>query len=302
MADTVEKVEKIYCHDGGYGYRDNNDALYALLAQRNNCDPMAMAMMGNGGFGAGGWNNPFAYMMFMAMFRGFGGWGNDGMYGQNAQNIELQNQIQSLRTQLQDNQNSNLIMQAIGNGFNRNDFAISQLAQNLGCDFKTVQSAICQVQAAVQQVSGQLNYSAERVINAGQMGDMNIITALKDCCCNLREGISTLRADLQLQNCQNTGAILNGQRDTNAIVSQGIAQAGFIAEQNKCEIINAINSAQQRTSDLLNNHWSQEQQREIQDLKAEISNLRQTDRILGRLTGNPYYSGNGCCGNNFGGL
>lgn len=290
MADTVEKI---YCHDKG-----NNDALYALLANQrnNNCDPMAMAMMGNGGFG-GNWNNPFAYMMMMAMMRWLGIGDGYGMNGQNAQNIELQNQIQSLRSQLQDNQNTNLLRQAIGDGFTRNDFALSQLSQNLNFDFNGLKECCCQVQAAIQQVAGQVGFTGERVINAAQMGDMNIIQQLQNCCCDVRENISNLRADLQLQNCQNTGAILNGQRDTNAIVSQGFSQLGFVAEQNKCDIVNAINAAQQRTSDLLNNHWSAEQQLKIQDLKAEISNLRQTDRILGRLTGNPYYAGgNGCCG------
>ena len=41
MADTIEKI---YCD------RDNsNDALYALLSQKNQTDPMAMAAALNGG-------------------------------------------------------------------------------------------------------------------------------------------------------------------------------------------------------------------------------------------------------------
>lgn len=293
MADTVEKI---YCHDKG-----NNDALMAsLLSRNNNCDPMAMAMMGGGGFG-GTWNNPFAYMMMMSMMRwlGYGGDGY-GMNGQNAQNIELQNQIQSLRSQLQDNQNTNLLRQAIGDGFTRNDFALSQLSQNLNFDFNGLKECCCQVQAAIQQVAGNIGFTGERVINAAQMGDMNIITQLKDCCCQNKELVQRMGYENQLGQ---KDIIFNSQRGfdfVNRSVERGFSESGFIAERNKCDIVNAINAAQQRTSDLLTNHWSNSQQREIQDLKAELSNFRQTERILGRLTGNPYYAngnGCGCCGN-----
>lgn len=62
------------------------------------------------------WNNPFAYLIWM-MFAGrfFGnGWGDQGYQnGQNAQNIEMQNQLQAIRTQLQDNQNSDCIKSAV---------------------------------------------------------------------------------------------------------------------------------------------------------------------------------------------
>ena len=72
-----EVTEKIYCCDRG----DNDNALAAaILAGNNRRDdwgPMA-AMMGGG---MNNWmNNPFAYLMFLALFRngGFGcGWNNN---------------------------------------------------------------------------------------------------------------------------------------------------------------------------------------------------------------------------------
>lgn len=70
-----ETVEKIYCCD-----RDNNDnALAAAILANGRRDndgwPMAAAMMNNGGWNQNQWmNNPFAYLMFLALFRndGFG--------------------------------------------------------------------------------------------------------------------------------------------------------------------------------------------------------------------------------------
>lgn len=71
---------------------------------------MAMAAMMNGGMG-NQWNNPFTYLVWMMFAQRM--WGNDWGNGQNAQNVELQNQIQSLHSQIADNQNSNMIMDAI---------------------------------------------------------------------------------------------------------------------------------------------------------------------------------------------
>ena len=61
----------------------------------------------------------------------------------------------------------------------------------LNIDFNTLQKCCCDIQAAIQQVAGQVNFSAERVINAVNLGDCNIIQALQaqqDKCDILRAG------------------------------------------------------------------------------------------------------------------
>ena len=160
----MEPVERIYCCD-----RDNNDNTLtaAILANGNNrrddWGPMAAMMSG----GMNNWmNNPFAYIMFLALFRNGGfGFNGDGT-GAATQGIETQAQLNAIRTQLQDNQNADCIKSAIqGNGF-----AISQLSQMLNIDFNTLQKCCCDIQAAIQQVAGQVNFSAERVINAVNLG------------------------------------------------------------------------------------------------------------------------------------
>lgn len=64
-----------------------------------------------------------------------------------------------------------------------NEMAIGQLANNLNCDFNTLSSAICSVRSGVQEVAGQVGFSAERVINAINLGDANLTSALQNCCC-----------------------------------------------------------------------------------------------------------------------
>ena len=48
-------------------------------------------------------------------------------------------------------------------------------------------------------------------------------------------------------------------------------------DNDKCDIIRAGQDNTQRIIDTLNNHWKDEQAREIQDLKAVISQKEQTD-------------------------
>lgn len=214
-----EVTEKIYCCDRG----DNDNALAAAIMsngnRRDDWGPMAAMMNGD----MNNWmNNPFAYMMFMALFRN-GGFGFDNGNGAGTQGIEMQAQLNAIRTQLQDNQNADCIKAAIqGNGF-----AIGQLAQTLGIDFNTLQRCCCDVQAAIQQVGGQVGLSAERVINAANLGDCNIIQALQNCCCQTQRQMADFRADIQLQNCKDTGELRNGQRDLGFAITQGFSSTAY---------------------------------------------------------------------------
>ena len=290
-------VEKIYCCD-----RDNNDNALAaaILANGNRRDdswPMAAAMMNNGGWNQNQWmNNPFAYLMFLALFRNGGfGFGGDGYNGAvNTQGIETQAQLNAIRTQLQDNQNADCIKSAIqGNGF-----ALSQLAQTLNIDFNTLQKCCCDVQAAIQQVAGQVGFSAERVINAVNLGDCNIIQALQNCCCQTQRQIADFRADVQLQTCQQTSELRNGQRDLGFAITQGFSATAFQAQQDKCDILRAGQDNTQRIIDTLNNHWKDEQALKIQDLKFELSQERQNNLINERFNrlGNCGCDWNNNCG------
>lgn len=265
-----ENVEKIYCCDRG----NDNALTAAILANTRRDDYGSIAASLNGG--ANGWlNNPFAYLMFLALFRN-GGFGFGDGSGVATQGIETQAQLNAIRTQLQDNQNADCIKSAIqGNGF-----ALSQLAQTLNIDFNALQKCCCDVQAAIQQVGGQVGFSAERVINAVNQGDCNIIRALQECCCQTQRQIADFKADIQLQNCKDTAELRNGQRDLGVAIAQGFASTAYETQRQTCDIINAGNANTQRVIDTLNNHWSAEDKLKIQDLKSEISQLKQTQQLI----------------------
>lgn len=280
-------TEKVYCYDHPSAYNNCNEAaLLAAMCSKQHTDPALTAMMANGGMN-GMWNNPFVYlvwMMFAGRFFNGNGWGDGN--GQSTQNIEMQNQLQAIRSQLSDNQNSTLLMDAIKG----NTAAIGQLAGNINCNYNTLSQAICCVKSAIEQVGGQVGFSAERVINAVNMGDCNIIQSIKDCCCTTQKSILEMGYQNQLANCQQTNTIMTGINGVNTGVERGFANVAYATQQQTCDIITAGNANTQKIIDTLNAHWNTELSQKNQDLKFEISQLRQNQYLAGLINGN-----DGCC-------
>ena len=269
----------------------------ALLGSLMNKDNDAMtALLANRGMN-GMWNNPFVYLVWM-MFAGrfFGnGWDNNG---QGQQNIEVQNQLQAIRSQLQDNQNSNLLMDAIKG----NNVAIGQLASNLNCDFNALNGAICDVRGGIDRLAGQVGFSAEKVINAVNLGDLNIVQQLKDCCCATQKAILEMGYQNQLGQkdiinttqdgfCKMGFGVQQGFATVNTAIERGFSQTAYETQKQTCDIINNQNANTQRIVDVLNGHWNDENNRKIQDLKFELSQERQNNFIAAKIA-----ALNGGCG------
>ena len=270
MADTIEKV---YCTgDGG-----NDNLAAALLARGRDNDPATMLAAMNGGMG-GGWNNPFAYMMMLGMFRFMYGDGWNVQNG-NVQRAEIQSQIDSLRNQMSDNHNSDLLMGAIQG----NNQDLKTLAANLNCDFNALQSSVCGIQAAIQDVGGKVGYSAERVINAANLGNLNIIQQLKDCCCTTQQNINRMGYENQLGQKDIINSMQRGFDFNNRSVERGFSALGFQLQQDKCDIIRSNQDNTQRIVDVLNNHWQQDLQQKYNDARLELSQQRQNATIIAAL-------------------
>lgn len=312
----AETVEKIYCTEP----YNNNDALLATLANQNGVNNPAamMALMNNGGMGM--WNNPFIYLVWMMFARRMYG-DENGNNVNSFQNAAIQDQIMSLRNQITDNQNSNQLMDAI----THNGTDVRTLAANLNCDYNALSGAICDVRASIDKVAGQVGFSAERVINAVNLGDQNIVQQLQNCCCQTKTVIQQMGYENQLANERQTG-ILGSKIDNNthSISSQlasnfaanqlqscqyqgqtinkidqliggiqtGFATIGYQAAKDKTDIIDAINASQQRTADQLNNHWTLELSQKLQDAKFEISQLKQNQYLGNLINGGCACNGN----------
>lgn len=263
-----ENLEKIYCCDNGA----NSALTAALMAKQPQNNDALMATLANGGMN--NWmNNPFVYLVWMMFANRF--WNNNG----NEQQTAIQGQLDALRNQMADNQNSNLLMDAVKG----NNVAIGQLASNLNCDFNTLNAAVCDVKANVDKVAGAIGFSAERVINAVQQGDATVTSALQSCCCQTQTAIANLKSDLQLQSCKDTGSILNGQSAIQQAITQGFAQLGYQNQQDKCDILQANDRNTQRIVDVLNQHWQADLQQRYNDARLELSQQRQNAELIAAL-------------------
>lgn len=279
MAEEVIKTTSC-CNDAMMG------GLLGAMANRDNNNPLAMAAMMRDRDDADMWNNPFAYMMMMGMMRYmYGADWNNRDNGADVQRAEIQSQIESLRNQMADNQNSNLLMGAIqGNG---ND--LKMLASNLNCDFNALQNSICGIQAGIQQLGGQVGFSAERVINAISQGNLQMTIALKDCCCQTQQNIIKMGYDNQLGQKDIVNQMQQGFSYTNTGIERAASNLGFQMQQDKCDIIRAGENNMQRILDTLNGHWDREKSDEIQDLKFKNSQMQQNLFMY-----NLYNGGCGC--------
>lgn len=278
MAEEVIKTTSC-CNDAMMG------GLLGAMANRDG-NPLAMAAMLRDRDDADMWNNPFAYMMMMGMMRYmYGADWNNRDNGADVQRAEIQSQIESLRNQMADNQNSNLLMGAIqGNG---ND--LKMLASNLNCDFNALQNSICGIQAGIQQLGGQVGFSAERVINAISQGNLQMTIALKDCCCQTQQNIIRMGYENQMGQKDIVNQMQQGFSYTNTGIERAASNLGFQMQQDKCDVIRAGENNMQRILDTLNGHWDREKSDEIQDLKFKNSQMQQNLFMY-----NLYNGGCGC--------
>ncbi len=271
-------AEKIVCCDTG---RSNDALAYAAMANKQS-DPMAMAAMMNGGMN--GWqNNPFIYLVWMMFANRM--WGNDG-YDNKVQDAEIQSKLNLLSTQMQDGNNTSLLMDAIKG----NSTAIGQLASNLNCDFNQLQSAVCNVQSAIQQVGGAVGYSAEKVINAANLGDLNIVQQLKDCCCTTQQNIVKMGYESQLGQKDivstiqtQTLAMQQGHNNITTEILRNLATITAQNQQDKCDILRSGEMNTQRIVDVLNQHWQSDLQQRYNDARLELSQQRQNAELIAAL-------------------
>ena len=241
----MEEVEKVLCVPN-----QSNDT--ALIA----------SMMNNGGWN----NNPFIYLVWLMFANRM--YGNDN-YGCNA----------NLSNQMQDNQNANLIMDAVKG----NSGAIATLSSNLNCDFNAMNGAINDVRSAIQHAEGVLGISSERIINAAQMGDSNIVSTLQNCCCATQKEIISLKGDLALSNCQQTNALTSRIDQLANGITQGFSAVAYNSQAQTAALQNSGEKNTQRIIDTLNTHWSQDLSNQLWQARLALSQKEQNETLISAL-------------------
>lgn len=182
-----------------------------ILTVPGNDTATAMAMMNN---------NPWMYLVMLALFGGGGfGFGNRGVGMNGVLDMETQNKLNSLQAQINDNNNNQWAREAIQG----NTFAISQLAQSLGVDYNALQGAINGVVLAINQLGTQNGMGFAGVTNAINLGNLNIIQQLKDCCCATQKQILEQGYQGRIETINQTNDLLTGMRAESGLVRAEVA-------------------------------------------------------------------------------
>lgn len=184
-----------------------------------------------------------------------------------------------MRSQIAGNQNSSLVMDAIRGNAN----AITQLASNLNCDFNALNNAICCVRSGIQEVAGNVNFSAERVINAINLGDANLTSALQNCCCQTQQNIIKMGYENQLGQKDIVNQMQTGFSQTNSGLERAASNLGFQMSQIACDLKTNANANTQRIVDVLNNHWQSDLQQRYNDARLELSQQKQNATLIAAL-------------------
>ena len=184
-----------------------DEKLNILTMPNNGTDSAtAMAMMNN---------NPWMYLVMLALFGG-GAWGNRG---NNALDIETQSKLNSLQTQINDNNNNQWAREAIQG----NNFAISQLAQNLNVDSNAMREAVGTVKDAVFNLGASNGMGFMGVTNAINLGNLNLVQQLKDCCCAAQKQILEQGYQGRIETINQTNDLLTGMRVESGLTRTEVA-------------------------------------------------------------------------------
>ena len=221
-------------------------------------------LFGNGNYGMNGIADLFGLAIIASMFGwNGGGFGNGGFGGGNAAAGYLANQLNN-------DSGRELIMNAITNQGEASRTAIQTLSTMLGQDFNLVNSAVSNVQNALQTLALQQAVSVPQIINSIQSGDASIISNFQKCCCDQK--LLTVE-----QGYQSQIAALN---QTNQLGSQ--------ADRNTNSLLNAINAQ----TVAMNDQFCAARERDMQtkidtqadiitQLRGQIDNANQTAQITG---------------------
>lgn len=235
-----------------------------LTVQNSNpADTMAMMM-----------NNPWMYLVMMAWLGNGGFGGNRGAAVNGVLDMETQNKLNSLQAQINDNNNNQWAREAIQG----NTFAISQLSQNLGVDYNALQGAINGVVLSINQLGTQTGMGFAGVTNAINLGNLNLIQQLKDCCCATQKQILEQGYQGRIETINQTNDLLSGMRVENGLTRTEVAAFRQAWENSRYQDAVAEKTRLQTELDLLRSQQGTAAmvaplQAEIQKLEYQMQNF-----------------------------
>lgn len=172
---------------------------------------------GNNGFFGGSGFGAFLGGLFgsalPAFFNGgFGNWGG-GMNGGAA--------AASLGAQATANNNAETILRAIDG----TDADVRLLATTLNSDVNTVKTNLATLQSGLTALTGQTGLSAQQIINAIQAGDASLAASLCECCCSMKQLVTSQGYENQLATLRQTETLSGAIADLKSTMIDQFCQA-----------------------------------------------------------------------------
>ena len=224
--------------------------------------PAWMAMNNGGLFGNNGWGGGIlGFLLGLFFGNGWGGWGGfgNGFGGGNSGAGFLSNQINN-------DSGRELLMNAITSQGEAGRAATQNLATMLGQDYSQVSTAIATIQSALSTLALQQAVSVPQIINAIQSGDTATQSKLCECCCNMKQLVTTQGYENQIATLNQTNALTTSiagasQRNVDAIADLKTTMVQSFCDQKEREMQAKIDTQ----SDI------------ITQLRNQISNDKQTE-------------------------
>lgn len=226
----------------------------------NNAWPWLFAMnggLGFGGFGGAGLGGGVLGFILGALVGNNGGFG--GLFGGNGG---------ALGTQLNSDNNTELVMNAI----NGTDADVRLLATTLNADVNEVRSALSTVQLAIQNVGSQVGMNGLQVINAIQSGNATLASQLCQCCCEMKQLVTSQGYENQIRTIEQTNTL------GSAISASGQRTVDAIADLKTTMIKEFCDAKERDMQDKINT-----QGEIITQLRNEADNARQTNAIASMI-------------------
>ena len=212
-------------------------------------------MNNNGGFGGNNWMwIIFLFFLYPLMRNGnFFGGGDNG--------------TGPLGNMINNDTGRQWLMEAV----NGNQNAINNLANMLNTSTSNIIAAINNVNSNIQNVGNQVGLTGQQVINAVQMGNMNLAQQLASCCCENKQLVTTMGYEGQLRDQANTATLVSNMNSISDQIQARFAERGYMSAQQTCEIQTSIKDQTQAIMDKLSSMESNAQQDKIASLTAQLS-------------------------------